>query len=423
MKKFFKKLVPLKLKYLIASLQRRRLNHVTFIGITGSAGKTTTKDLSAAILANFGPCQKTSGSSNAPLSVAGIVFYTHNLHRYCVAESAAYGPGTMDMSVRILKANIAVVTVIGRDHYNAYKSMEGIVAEKEKLVLGLSPHGTAVLNIDDQQIRSMGERCNRRIIWFGKSSGATLRLIAARSNWPQPLVMIVDYQGKTYEIQTQLHGTHMAISVLASLGITLAADLPLEKAILAIAQFQPPEGRMQVVTGEDGVVFIRDDWKAPQWSLNEPLEFLRDAKADRKIAVVGTISDSSGDSKNKYEKICKQIRKVVDIVVFVGPHAHRALRARKDESDTAIQGFTSICDAANYLQSELRRGDLVLLKGSHKADHLVRLIINRTHPIQCWKSKCNVKEFCDKCPELYEPSHEISFVTAVSLKPFTNVPL
>ena len=142
-------------------------------------------------------------------------------------------------------------------------------------------------------MRSIGEGCNRRIIWFGEGAGATLRLREARSRWPDPLTLFFEYQNKTYEVRTQLHGTHMAIPVLASLGVALAADLPLEKAIVAIAQVQPTEGRMQVVSGDDGVVFIRDDSKAPHWSLNAPLEFLREARADRKVAVVGTISDAS----------------------------------------------------------------------------------------------------------------------------------
>ncbi len=412
MKNLFKQVKP-KIKYLRAILHRRRIDHVTFIGITGSAGKTTTKDLTATILANFGSCQKTHLSYNTLSSIVRTVRHTHKVHRYCVAELAAYGPGTLDMSLRVLKPDIAVITMIGRDHYSAFKSMEAIAAEKEKVVLALSPHGIAVLNIDDPLVRSIGERCKRRIIWFGKGAGATLRLREARSRWPDPLTLFFEYQNKTYEVRTQLHGTHMAIPVLASLGVALAADLPLEKAIVAIAQVQPTEGRMQAVTGDDGVVFIRDDMKAPHWSLNEPLVFLREARADRKVAIVGTISDSSGDATKRYKKFCRQIRECADLVVFVGPHAHRALRARQSESDTAIQGFSSIRYAATYLQTELRKGDLVLLKGSNKADHLVRLIINRACPIQCWKDRCGVDVFCDMCSNLYKPSPDIPFAAPI----------
>lgn len=175
MKKLLKQ-IKLKLKYLLASFQRRRLNHVTFIGITGSAGKTTTKDLTAAILAGFGPCRKTYLSYNTLESVAGAIWHTNKNHRYCVTELGAYGPGTLDLSLRILEPDIAVVTMIGRDHYSAYKSVEAIAADKGKVVRALPHYGTAVLNIDDPFVRSIGEKCNRRVIWIGKDTKATLRL-------------------------------------------------------------------------------------------------------------------------------------------------------------------------------------------------------------------------------------------------------
>ena len=422
MKKFFKN-VKRKIKYLRAIFQRQRLNQVSFIGITGSAGKTTTKDLTAAILANFGTCQKTLLSYNTLSGIVRIVLNTSKSHRYCVAELAGSGPGSLDSSIRVFRPDIAVVTLIGRDHYSAFKSREAIAAEKEKVVLELPPQGTAVLNIDDPLVRSMGERCNRRVIWFGEGAGATLRLRKACSRWPEPLKLFFEYQSKVYEVRTQLHGTYMAIPVLASLGVALAADLPLENAIVAIEKVQPPEGRMQTVIGGDGVVFIRDDWKAPLWSLNAPMAFLKEARADRKVAVVGTISDSSMDDSKKYMKVCRQVREVVDIIVFVGPHAHRALRARQNESDTAIQGFPNIRHAATYLQTELRKGDLVLLKGSNKGDHLVRLIINRSRPIQCWKDRCGLDIFCGRCSRLYKPSPDISFTEPIGLQTGPAVPV
>jgi UDP-N-acetylmuramoyl-tripeptide--D-alanyl-D-alanine ligase len=393
--------IRLKILYALAIRQRRRLNHVTFIGITGSAGKTITKDLTAAILAGLGLCRKTHISYNSASAVTAAVLHTAEAHRYCVAEIAASGPGTMDQSVQLFKPDIAVLTLIGRDHYSAYKSMDKLAAEKEKLITALSPQGTAILNIDDALVRAIGERCDRRVIWIGEGAGATLRLLETYSRWPEPLTLSFEYQNRTYKVQTQLHGTHMALSILASLGIALAAGLPLEKAIAVIAQVQPNEGRMQPVRGDDGVVFIRDDFKAPHWSLNAPMAFMKEAQADRKIVVLGTISDSSMDDTRKYKKVCRQFLEVADIVVFVGSSAHRALRARKSENETAIQGFSNIRSAANYLQALLRKGDLVLLKGSHRADHLVRLVLNRYKPIKCWKDKCPEGIFCDHCPELY----------------------
>ena len=318
--------VPIPIRCIVANVYRKRLDHVTFIGITGSAGKTTTKDMTASILSDFAPCKKTNLSCNTLRAIPATIWYTRKSHRYCVAELSANGPNTLEESVRIFKPDIAVLTCIGRDHYAAYKSMEALAAEKEKIVSYLSPHGTAILNIDDPLVRTIGERCNRRIVWFGESAGAELRLLEARSCWPNPLVLFLEYRGKTYEIRTQLHGTHMVVPVMASLAVALVADLPLKKAISALEQFQPVEGRMQPKVSNDGVVFIRDDWKAPYWSINEPLKFFKEASAKRKIIIVGTISDASGDYGPKYKNILKTCQEFADSVVFIGPHALRALR-------------------------------------------------------------------------------------------------
>jgi len=392
-----------RVRYYLARLHRRRLDHLTFVGITGSAAKTTTADLSAAVLGQFGRCQKTH-DFNALSDIVRTILKTGSAHRYCIAELAATGPGTLDLSVRVFKPDVAVLTVIGRDHYSAYKSMEAIAAEKGKVVLALPPGGTAVLNIDDPLVRAIGERCSRRIIWFGEGEGADLRLLEACSRWPEPLTLLVAFGNMTYEVRTQLHGVHMVTPVLAALGVAVATDIPLDKAITALMYVQPPDGRMQVVTGTDGVTFVRDDWKAPAWSLDAPLRLLKDAKADRKVAVMGTISDMTGDNGRNYREIARKVRECADLAVFVGPHAHRAVRARQNEKDTSIQGFPNIRQAADYLQSQLRKGDLVLLKGSHNADHLVRIILDRDGPIECWKDQCEKTIFCNRCPRLYTPS-------------------
>lgn len=387
----------------IARRRRSTLRNVTFIGITGSAGKTMAKELVANILSRFGSCAKTAQSFNTIVAVVSLMLrHVNKRHRYCVAEIAATGPKTMERSVNVFKPDVAVLTVIGKDHYGAYGNMDLLAAEKEKLILSLMPHGTAVLNIDDPRVKAIGERCNRRVIWIGGGEGAELRLMDASSCWPEPLSLTIAHQGVSWKIQTHFHGTHLATSVLASLGVALALELPLETAIKEACRMQPLEGRMQPVADKYGVVFIRDDMKAPHWSLAASITFLSDAKAVRKIAVLGTISDMSGDSAQKYKQVCRQFREVADVVVLVGPNAHRGLRARKSHDDASIQGFSHIQQAAEYLEGKLQRGDLVLIRASRKADHLERLVINRNKPIRCWNDDCRKARFCSTCPQLYK---------------------
>ncbi|WP_332671506.1 aminoacyl-tRNA hydrolase [Aromatoleum sp.] len=380
-----------------AWINRRLRRNTVVIGITGSAGKTTTKDLCKSMLSEFGPCEATSQSANEHYAIAETVTRFRREHRFAVVELSASRPGYLDFPLQLVKPTISVLTVIARDHYSSFKSLEAIAEEKGKVVTALPPDGVAVLNIDDPRVREIGAATNRRVIWIGESPGATLRLIETRSVWPEPLTLKVEYQGRTHDVPTRLHGTQLSLAVLAALGVALAAGLPLERAIEALGKAESPEGRMQVVPCDDGVTFVRDDWKAPLWSLDAPFEFIRQARAARKVMILGTLSDYSGSASKVYPKVAKQALEIADLVVFVGPHAHRAVKGQADQAGKRLVGIPSVREAAIYLRSALRAGDLVLLKGSNKADHLVRLMLARTGNVACWKDKCGRASFCARC--------------------------
>lgn len=391
------------LRFGLALVHSRKLKKVCFVGITGSAGKTTAKDLSAHILRSVGKCYSTPSSLNYPDGIAKILLKVTPRHRFCVLEVSGGTPGEMDRPLRLFTPNIAVLTIVARDHFKAFKSLEAIAREKGKLVSALPADGVAVLNIDDPLVRAIGENCNRQVIWVGEAEGATLRLRSARSSWPEPLTLEVEYKGELYPIRTGFHGKHLALSVLSALGVALAAGVPLSSAITAIAEVKPAEGRMQAVPTEEGVTFLRDDWKAPHWSFAAPLEFMKEATAKRKILVIGTLSDYSQSASKLYPKVARQALEVGDIVIFVGSHALRASKARRDANNENLHTFTDIDEAATFLNALLEPGDLVLLKGSNKADHLVRLMHNWQKPINCWLSRCGVQNFCGDCPALYAP--------------------
>lgn len=386
---------------LLARWRRSRCRRTTFIGITGSAGKTTAKELAALVLSTGGACQKSPGTSNEPVDVVKTIARMTAQHRFCVVELSAHRPGSLDQPLRVLEPDIGVLMVVARDHFSAYKSTEGIAVEKGKLISALPGHGIAVLNIDDPLIKALGERCQRRVIWIGKSVGATLKLIDARSQWPDPLTVAIEYQGKRHEVATKLYGTQNSLPVLAALGVGLAAGVPLDRAIGVLKDATPHEGRMQIVNGADGVVFVRDDWKAPYWAIGAVFDFVGEARAARKVIVIGTLSDYSRSPSKLYPKVAKRAREVADLVVFVGSHAMRALKARRQPDDQGIQAFPDIRDAAAYLRRELRSGDLVVLKGSNRADHLVRILLDRSEPVACWRSGCCFLRFCNRCSKLH----------------------
>ena len=376
---------------------RRSLTHTQFVGITGSAGKTTTKDLLATILSSYYPRgQKGHGTDNGPFHVAKVVLRTRPSDAYCVNEIAICNEAGVGEQVPIFGPNVGVVTNIGGDHLSAYGSLEGVAEEKSKLIDGLPDDGIAVLNADDPRVLSMRDRFRGRTVTYGLSDDAMLRGMDVDAVWPDRLSLTVQWQGETARVQTQLCGGHWVNAVLAALAAGVAMGVPLEVGARALARMEPFEGRMSPVALPDGVTFIRDDWKAPLWTLSSTLEFLRRARARRKVIVIGTISDYPGDSARRYVQIARQALDVAECVIFVGPWASSSLRAKRTDADK-LYAFGTVREASAFLSRYLSSGDLVLLKGSTRADHLERLILARTEKVHCWRSGCGRMYFCTEC--------------------------
>ena len=170
----------------------------------------------------------------------------------------------------------------------------------------------------------------------------------------------------------------------------------------ALAAVDPLPGRYQPV-GAAGVTFIRDEFMASLWSIAPVLEFLRDARVPRKVLVLGTISDYSGRESQVYADVARQALEVADEVIFVGPQALRSGGARSHPKGAALRAFLSLRDAHRHLAETLVPGDLVLLKGSQRADHLLRLVLARRGRIACWRAECRRIKFCDDCLLLHLP--------------------
>jgi UDP-N-acetylmuramoyl-tripeptide--D-alanyl-D-alanine ligase len=358
----------------MASFYRMRLSGVTFIGVTGSCGKTTTKELLGAILATQYQGQKSSGNLNRPPSLAKTILRVKPWHKFCVLEIAVCtreGRIPLEVSISLARPEIGVVTNIGKEHLSAFGSIEAIAAEKGKLVEALPRHGTAILNVDDPHVSAMQKRCAGRIITYGLSSEAMVRAENIRANWPQRLSFIVHYKGQFHEVSTQLCGAHWVPSVLAALAAGIAMDVPLAKAVQAVSTVPPFEGRMSTTARSDGVTFIVDDAKAPLWSIPTVLQFMKQAEAVRKTIVFGTISDYACKPERAYVSVARQALEVADHVVFVGQRASKCLKAKRGPEDEALQAFYSKEAACDYLREWWRPGDLVLIKGSKNEGTIV----------------------------------------------------
>ena len=380
-----------------AARRRSRLGSVTFIGVTGSSGKTTVKDLIMVVLSLRFPGRRTGGSANEVHDVARAIRLMRPEHRFLVAEVGAPTPGAIDRCLTLLRPHVGVVTNIGSDHISAYGSAEGIAAEKRKLVQALPADGIAVLNADDPRVRAMANGFRGRVITYGLDPSADLRAEDVSSVWPARLSFTLVHEQRRIPVQTQLCGRHWVSSSLAALAVGFALGVPLEEGARALAHAAPFEGRLSPVSIAGDVTFIRDDWKASIHTIPPALEFMKEAVAARKVAVIGTIADTTGDAGAAYVTMARRAAEAVDIVCFVGPRSTAALRAKRDAADDRIRAFGSTKAASDFLGGVLRPGDLVLLKGSNTADHLYRALLARVRRVRCWRDDCKRNRFCDTC--------------------------
>ena len=386
----------LEVSYRRAARHRRGLDNVVFIGVTGSAGKTTTKDLVADVLARRYDGTKSPGTHNAAHWVSRTVLGVRRDDGFCVLELGASGPGTLDDPITLVRPSIAVITNVGGDHRRAFRTLEATAAEKVKLVAAVPDDGLAVLNADDPRVMAMAGSCRGRVLTYGLTPDASIHAESVTSSWPDRLRFVAIHGEQRVEVHTRFCGVHWTHACLAAITVGAGFGIPLAEAAAAIADVEPWPGRLSPVKA-GGVTFLRDDAKASLWSIGPSLELLRSARAARKVAVIGTISDYGGRASAVYASVARQALEVADEVIFVGPQALRCSGARAHPKGGALHAFLTVRDAHKHLSSTLVAGDLVLLKGSQRADHLLRLVLARTRRIACWRTTCRRVKGCDEC--------------------------
>ena len=370
----------------VVSIYRRRLRRVVFIGVTGSCGKSTTKEMVAAVLSCQYKGHVSQGSKNLLREVIRSILQTRRGDQFCVQEFTIGGLGEtipLEKQFNMFQPEMGVVTNVGDDHISAHGSREAIAAEKGKLIAALPQTGTAILNADDPLVLAMQSRCKGRTLTYGLSQDALLRVEDIRDDWPNRLSLTVLYEGESVRVHTQLCGAHLVPNVLAAMAVGQAMGVSLQSAATALASVAPVPGRMSPIESSDGVTFICDDVKATIWAIPAALDFMRRAKAKRKIVILGTLSDYLGKMKHAYTRVARQALEVADYVFFVGQWASLSLRAKRHADDHALQAFVTVDHLNGFLRGFLEPGDVVLLKGSWKIDRLSRIVSAWSQKPQC----------------------------------------
>ena len=384
---------------------RRLHGRTRWIAITGSVGKTTTARLVAAVLGTQGPLVDGAVVSlpNSGQLACRTILAVRRRHRCAVLELSAHaGTASLERSIAILRPDVAIITAVGGDHRKTFGSLAATARAKGAAVRGLRPGGTAILNADDPLVWGLRDGLTARVLGFGRSPEAALRLEAASARWPGHLTLTVRHGDAVEQVRTRLLGLSATVPVLAALAAGLAEGMTLAAAARALEAVEPVEGRMSPTLTPDGITFVDNAWKSPLHIVPGSLAFLREAAAPRKVVVFGAVSDFAGGSGIRYRGLAREALAVADIVVFSGSWGATVAKVEAPPGKLLLI-FESTAATEAGLRPLLRPGDLVLLQGSCRMDHFERIVFDRIAPVSCWSSSCRRIQRCRDCAKLYAP--------------------
>lgn len=351
----------------------RSAGDVQVVAVTGSVGKTTTKDLLAQVLRRVAPTVWPEASFNNEIGLPLTVLRADATTRFLVLEMGASGVGQIDYLTAIARPDVAIVLVVGSAHLGGFGGMKGVARAKSEIVAGLVPGGTAVLNSDDARVAAMAAHAPGRVVLFGKEAAATVRAVR----------VCLDDEGRarfdlttpvgTEPVHLRLVGEHHVHNALAAAAAALELGLDLVDVAeaLSTAEALSPH-RMHVTERPDGVTVIDDSYNANPDSMRAALEALavRSGGRRRTIAVLGEMHELGPATVEAHDAIGRlAVRLNVSRLVVVGDGA-RAMHtgALQEGCCGQVSRLVENLDAAAaLLDEELTEGDVVLVKSSHGA--------------------------------------------------------
>jgi len=389
------------LMYAAAWLWRTLLFRTTFIAITGSMGKTTAKECLAGILGARYPTVFSAANQNDFSGVPRSLLRVRPWHRFAVIEVAANGRGLIHRSARLVRPDIAIILLVARNHMKDFRTLENVAAEKSMLLARLRRSGIALLNGDDSRVAAMAGPLGQRVVWFGSSPAFDYCAEAASSNWPERFSFQLCTGAERRTVHTRLVGTHWKYSVLAAIAAANLCGVSLQDAIAEAGRIDPVPARMQPIRLPCGAVVIRDELDGSIDAQAKAADFFASAAAERRILILSGVTDTSRSPRDRYRTIGRSIAGVFDMAVFIGDMADYGVRGAvaAGMSPASVHAFISLWEAREFLAKELRRGDLVLLRG-RVVDHLPRLAFALAGPIACHRAHCEKRIVCDLCPQL-----------------------
>jgi UDP-N-acetylmuramoyl-tripeptide--D-alanyl-D-alanine ligase len=368
------------------------------VAITGSVGKTSTKDAVYAVLASTARVRKSEKSYNSeiglPLTVLGVpngwnnpivwlknvirglelIFTKCDYPKWLVLEVGIGKPGDMKKTASWLKTDVVIMTAIGATpvHIEFFESRKHLIKEKSTLIKTLKPDGLLVLNADDEAVLGMKDLTKARKITYGFNEEAEVRaredsIFYENKSTPKGVVYRIDEGNVSLPVVIEgVFGRNHIYASLASLSMILGLKMNIIPAIEAVKSYEVPQGRMRLLNGIKGSLIIDDTYNSSPIACESALRTLGDVKGKRKIAILGDMLELGKHTTEAHKSIGVLARDCADVLMVVGPRAKAIAEGAFEAlmNPQNIFEFNNAKEAGEFIKTFVKKGDLVLIKGS-----------------------------------------------------------
>jgi len=349
------------------------------VGVTGSAGKTTTKEAIAHVLGARFRVLKSEGNFNNHFGLPLMLLKLEPEHDVAVIEMGMSHAGEIRALARIAQPEIGVVTNVAPVHLEFFDSLAGIARAKYELIESLSSTGTAVLNFDDEYVSQFGRDFKGKVITYGTATGADVRAENVQARGAEGSEFDVVVAGGREHARLPLVGEHNILNALAAVAVGLVRGLKLAEAVRSLATLASADKRGQVVQ-LGNITVINDCYNSNPKALHAMVDALAAMKAGRHIVVAGEMLELGPAAEKMHRAAGEHIaKKKIDVLVGVGGLAQAMVEGAR-QAGAAAEFVATPEKAGEWLARETRDGDVVLLKASRG--------VKLEKALETWKAKC-----------------------------------
>jgi len=350
----------------LAELARhlRRRAALPLVAVTGSVGKTTTKDMAARLLATRGPVLKTEGNLNNQYGLPLTLLRLRPEHTAAVVELGMSAPGEIRALARVAEPDVAIITKIAPVHLEFFADEDAIAAAKAEILEGLRPGGAAVLNGDDPRLRRVGERFGGRVVWFGHDR----RCDVSAESWlgsASGMRFDLRVEGRSFDVALPLAGPHFVSNFLAAAAAAHVLGVAPEAMVEAALGLVPGRHRGELRPLGEGVTLLDDCYNSSPAALEAAVVALG-LLPGRRVAFLGDMLELGPTGPALHRERGRALAGRVDAVIGVGPLSRELVDGAREAGlpADALAHFASAAQAATAAAGIVRRGDAVLVKAS-----------------------------------------------------------